>query len=114
MIPKNNLLLLCTALTAVFAAQVASAQLVTNTVQNSQGVGVRTTDLANPPAATYPQQFDKAVTRGYNNDPSKAWIQFDLSSAWATHGQGNLVSATLTLWGENGTSRTFNVKFLPS
>jgi len=102
-------LLACVVLTAVLAAQVASAQLVTNEVQITQGVGVRTTDLANPAAATYPQQFNLAVTRGYNNDPSKAWIQFDLSSAWATYGQANLASATLTLWGENGTSRSFSV-----
>jgi len=56
------------------------------------------------------QRYDKANTRNNGtNSAGKAWIQFDLSEVWARYGRTNLVSATLTLWGENGISRQFNV-----
>jgi pectate lyase len=108
--PMNNKkqLLAGAVLTAVLAAQVASAQLVTNTVtvRNTKGMGVKIVWGTGAISQTY----DKAYVRNNGTtDAGKAWIQFDLSNAWATYGRSNLVSATLTLWGENGPGRSFDV-----
>lgn len=110
---KSNSLLAYAVLSSVVAAQIASAQFVTNTVQNSQGMGVKVT-LAGP---TYSQTGNTAPYKAYarlngTTDIGKLWIQFDLSNAWATYGQANLASATLTLWGENGNARSFSVSGL--
>lgn len=116
MTPKSNLLAYAV-LSCVLAAQVASAQLVTNKVKNTQSMGLS----YNFATATAAQQGGSspwkpsarnqatpvgAPTTGMAN---KIWLDFDLASAWATYGKGNLVSATLTLWGENGPTRRFDV-----
>jgi hypothetical protein len=101
---KNNCRLACIILTTVFIAKVAPAQFVTNTAQNVQGMGVKIAWGTGVVSQTY----DKAYVRDNGTtDAGKAWIQFNLTNAWALYGQANLVSATLTFWGENGTGRQF-------
>lgn len=106
-----------TILVAGLMAQSLSAQ-TTVTVQNSQAMGVRL--LYDGTTTTTDQTYDKSFVRGKTVTDSgtgaitdeewgKAWLQFDLSSVWATYGQANLASATLTIWGENGTGRRFSV-----
>ena len=114
---KRTFRLLCATLATALTAQIASAQFITNKVQNSQSMGVRYdfgTATATQQGGTSPwkpsarNQATPAVnpTSGIAN---KIWLDFDLSSAWATYGQANLVGATLTLWGENGPTRRFDV-----
>jgi hypothetical protein len=111
-------LFICTLLASGLAAQVASAQTVT--VQNSQGMGLRydfgtstASQVGNSPLfrGSTRNQAGTALnpTTGIAN---KIWLQFDLSSVWATYGQANLASATITLWGENGNNRRFDVVVL--
>ena len=103
--------------------QSLSAQ-VTVTVQNSQGQGARLI-YSDPTASgsgttTIDQTYDKAFVRGLTQTDStsgnvtseqwgKVWLQFDLSSVWTTYGEANLTSATLTIYGENGTGRRFDI-----
>jgi hypothetical protein len=105
----------CATLAAGLAAQVALAQTVK--VQNTQAMGLNynfATGATAQQGGTSPWKPSArnqatpvgAPTTGIAN---KIWLDFDLSSAWATYGQGNLVSATLTLWGENGPTRRFDV-----
>jgi len=98
-------------LVAVFATQVASAQFVTNTVtvRNIKGVGVNVT-YAGP---TYGTAYDKVQLRcDQTTGANKAWLGWNLSSVWNLYGQANLVDASFTWWGENGTGRTFSVAAL--
>lgn len=111
-------LLVCAALAAGFATQETSAGvLLTNVVENIQGMGVRARAF-NTTNEVYDQRYDKAYTRSYGDpdpanstghDVGKAYIQFNLSSVLAFYGKSNLVSANLWLWGENGTSRDFDM-----
>ncbi|MFO1489097.1 MAG: hypothetical protein U1F65_11540 [Verrucomicrobiota bacterium] len=103
---KTPLLIgLATALTA----QVASAVLLTNTVQNTKGIGVGIV-YATP---TYSRSYDKPGIRcDQATGANKLWLGWNLSSAWAFYGQTNLVNASFTYWGENGTTRSFWVAAL--
>jgi PEP-CTERM motif len=114
---KRTVRLACATLAIALAAHIASAQFITNTVQNTQSMGLRYdfgTGIASQQGGTSPWKPSArnqatpvaAPTSGIAN---KIWLDFDLSSAWATYGKGNLVSATLTLWGENGPTRRFDV-----
>ena len=99
------------ALAAGLVAQSASAQFVTNivTVQNTKGIGASVT-YGTP---TYGTAYDKPNVRSdATTGSSKAWLGWDLSSVWASYGQANLKDASLTLWGENGTGRSFWVAAL--
>ena len=103
-------LLLCAALAASSAVQVASAGvLFTNQVRNAKGMGLR---IVYPD--TYSRSYDKPGIRCYDRtaELNKLWIGWDLSAAWAFYGQSNLVDASFTYWGENGTSRSFWVAAL--
>lgn len=99
-------------------AQSASAQTVT--VQNTQGIGARmewATATISQRGGSVPFKAGARNTAGLTSNPTvgtsdKLWLQFDLSSVWATYGQANLASATLTLWGENGNTRNFDVSGL--
>jgi hypothetical protein len=119
---KNNsmkkttpLLLPCALLAAGLVVQSASAQTVT--VQNSQSMGLSynfATAVAAQQGGTSPWKPSARNQAGNALDPTtgtanKIWLDFDLSSVWATYGKANLVSATLTLWGENGPTRRFDV-----
>jgi hypothetical protein len=104
---------------ALFAAglaiQVASAQTIK--VQNTQSMGLSYnfgTATAAQQGGSSPWKPSARNQAGTADNPvtgiaNKIWLDFDLSSAWATYGQANLVSATLTLWGENGPTRRFDV-----
>ncbi|MFO1515154.1 MAG: hypothetical protein U1F83_20000, partial [Verrucomicrobiota bacterium] len=78
---KTPLLIgLATALTA----QVASAVLLTNTVQNTKGIGVGIV-YATP---TYSRSYDKPGIRcDQATGANKLWLGWNLSSAWAFYGQ---------------------------
>lgn len=107
----NILTLSCSVLAAGLLAQSGSAQTVT--VQNSQGMGVRHVYTVADGTTVDSQTYDKSYVRGKSNDTEdnwgKVWLQFDLTDVWATYGKENLASATLTIWGENGTGRRFSV-----
>lgn len=112
---------------AIMAAGLMTQSLLaqtTVTVENSQGQGARyqyrydtTTGVSTNWMDT---TYDKAFVRGKTVTDSttglvtdeewgKVWLQYDLSSVWATYGEDNLTSATLTIWGENGTGRKFDI-----
>jgi hypothetical protein len=109
-------LFLCAVLAALLVAEAAPAT-VTVAVQNNQGMGLRM-DYA---TGTATQVGNSPLFRGSSRNQAgtadnpttglanKIWLQFDLSSVWATYGQANLTSATITLWGENGNTRRFDV-----
>lgn len=93
------------------ATQLAPAQLVTNvvTVRSSKGIGVGITYATGVTTTS----FDKPNIRcDQTTGAAKAWLGWDLASAWATYGQANLTDASFTLWGENGPSRSFSVAAL--
>lgn len=100
---------------ASLATQVASAQTIK--VQNTQSMGLSYnfgTATGAQQGGTTPWKPSARNQAGTADNPvtgiaNKIWLDFDLSSAWATYGQANLVSATLTLWGENGPTRRFDV-----
>jgi hypothetical protein len=84
-------------------------------------MGVKVTNPTTTP--TYSQTGNNAPFKAYARsnyvsttstlaDMGKVYLQFDLSSTWDTYGQANLASATLTLWGENGPTRSFTVSGL--
>jgi Immunoglobulin domain len=103
---RNNSLLACVVLTAMMAAQVSSAQLVTNTVtlRNTKGMGVGIV-YGTP---TFSTSYDKPSIRcDQTTGANKMWLGWDLAGVWAQYGKANLVDAFLTLWGENGTGRSF-------
>jgi autotransporter-associated beta strand protein len=114
--PKSKLmktltrLLICTGLAAGLTAQVASAVTLTNTVRNVKGMGVKIV-YAGP---TYSRSYDKPGIRcgDRTTELNKLWIGWDLSAAWVFYGKANLVDASFTYWGENGTSRNFWVAAL--
>jgi pectate lyase len=98
-------------LATMMAVQVASAEHVTNTVtvRNTKGMGVNVT-YGTP---TFSTSYDKPSIRcDQTTGANKMWLGWDLSSVWAAYGKANLVDASLTLWGENGTSRSFWVTAL--
>ena len=107
---KMTQLIVCAALVAVSAAQVASAGvLFTNDVRAVKGLGVGI-NYGTPPtftsgAATYDKpnmRIDNAAVSRY------AWFGWDLTSIWALYGKSNFIASTFTYWGENGTTRDFN------
>lgn len=109
---KSTIRLACAALATALTTQIASAQFVTNivTVQNTAGMGVSINYTNGPSFGT---SYDKPNVRSDQTfAAAKAWIGWDLSSVWTTYGQANLVDASLTLWGENGTGRSFWVSAL--
>lgn len=89
-------------------------------VQNTQGMGVRidfATGTASQTGNTDPWKAYARNSAGTaypatSGTVGKIWLQFDLTSIWATYGKDNLVSAQLVLWGENGPSRQFDVSGL--
>jgi autotransporter-associated beta strand protein len=90
-------------------AQIASAVLITNAVQNTKGIGVAVS-YAGP---TFTRSYDKPNIRcDQSTAANKLWIGWDLASAWSFYGQSNLVNASFTYWGENGTTRSFWVAAL--
>jgi hypothetical protein len=113
----------CAAVVALLVAQVAPAATVT--VRSSQGVGTRVDWTVGTTAQTGLTGVKKAGLRNNIPNPpgpgaldpttgnsSKIWLQFDLSDVWATHDKADLTSVTLTLWGENGPTRRFDVSGL--
>jgi len=100
-------LLVCAALAAGFAAQDASAVLLTNTVLSVKGIGLGM-NYGTPP--TFPlRSYDKPNLRIDNGPYSRiAPLGWDLGATWALYGQTNLVYSSFTLWAENGTGRRFN------
>jgi hypothetical protein len=112
---RKNSILLVAGFAAALVTQGASAQTVT--VQNSQSMGLSynfATAAAAQQGGTTPWKPSARNQAGTADNPvtgiaNKIWLDFDLSSAWAAYGQSNLVSATLTLWGENGPTRRFDV-----
>jgi hypothetical protein len=116
MMKRSIPLFVCAVLVALLVAQAAPAA-VTVKVQNNQGMGLKM-DYA---TGTASQVGNSPLFRGSSRNQAgtadnpttgianKIWLQFDLSGVWATYGQANLASATLTLWGENGNTRRFDV-----
>jgi hypothetical protein len=112
---RNAPQFICALLVVGQAAQIASAQIIK--VQNTQSMGLSynfATAVAAQQGGTTPWKPSARNQAGTADNPvtgiaNKIWLDFDLSSAWATYGQANLVSATLTLWGENGPTRRFDV-----
>lgn len=114
---KKIIQIACATLATGWVVQLASAQTVN--VQNSQGMGVKVTNPTTTPV--YSQTGNNAPYKAYARsnyvttptpqlaDMGKVYFQFNLASTWATYGQANLTGATLTLWGENGNARTFNI-----
>jgi hypothetical protein len=99
----NTPLSICSVLAAGMA--VASADVVVQ-VNDSQAQGAQITWATS--AVTY--NSTKAGLRNNGTTAAgKAWIQFDLSSVWATYGEANLTSATFTIWDANGTSRRIDM-----
>jgi hypothetical protein len=98
-------LFVCAVLVALLVAE--SAPAVTVTVQNTQGVGTKVDWATGTTAQTGLTGLRKAGARNNLSVPTlldpttgnsaKIWLQFDLSSVWATYGKENLLSATLTV-----------------
>lgn len=106
---RKTRLITCAVLAAGLTAQVASAVLLTNTVLNSKGIGVGIT-YAVP---TFTRSYDKPGIRcDQNTAANKVWLGWEMSSAWSFYGQSNLVNASFSYWGENGTTRSFWVAAL--
>jgi hypothetical protein len=76
-------------------------------------MGVRREYVVATGVETLSQTYDKSYVRAKSDATvqswGKVWLQYDLSSVWATYGKENLASATLTIWSENGTGRRFSV-----
>jgi hypothetical protein len=109
-------LFLCAVLAALVVAEAAPAT-VTVAVQNTQGMGLRYDFGTSTASQVGNSPLFRGSTRnqaGTADNPTigaanKIWLEFDLSSVWAAYGQANLASATITLWGENGNTRRFDV-----
>lgn len=105
--------MMCAALVAGSAAQVASAGvLFTNVVRNTQAYNIRPTlTAAGAVSATAFSPVNGAIRNQYvvgtGGATGKAWVQYDLTGTWALYGQTNLTSATMALWNQNGTGRAF-------
>lgn len=104
-------LFMCAVLVALLVAEAAPA--VTVTVENTQGMGVRREYPIATGIETLSQTYDKSYVRAKTDSTveswGKVWLQYDLSSIWATYGKENLTGASLTIWSENGTGRRFSV-----
>jgi len=108
---KTMTCLACATLTVALTAQIAPAQFVTNTVsvRSTKGMGVS----VNYTAGTFGTSYDKPNIRcDQTTAANKAWMGWDLSAVWTLYGQANLADASLTVWGENGTGRSFLVAAL--
>jgi len=113
MMKRTIPLFVCAVLVAMLVTEAAPA--VTVAVQNTEAIGVRYQYTASSSNLVTSTMYDKAMVRGKTDtnagvdDWGKVWLQFDLSSIWATYGKENLSSASLTIWSENGTGRRFSV-----
>jgi hypothetical protein len=111
-------LFVCALLVTVLVIEAAPAATVT--VQNSQAMGVKMDWATGVSSLSGNSGLYKAGARNTagtalsptSGTSNKIWFQFDLASTWATYGKANLASATLTLWGENGNTRRFDVSGL--
>jgi pectate lyase len=112
---KKTIVLATVAWVVVSLAQAAFAQFVTNTVQNAQSIGINfnfstlVSSLDRNGGSDFATGIRNAQTSPTAGTAGKAWLQFNLSNAWAAYHQANLVSATLSIWNENGTTRQFDV-----
>jgi len=110
---RTTRLLICGVLLAGMMPQITSAVLFTNKVKNIQARNVRVNLSSTGVSSGETYSFVNGAIRNQFLNPAlggntgKAWVQFDLSSAWALYGQANLTNATLTLWNQNGISRRF-------
>jgi|GEM_PF-999706 len=110
-INRRNLLLSFAVVAAVMVTQMGSAQYVTNTVtvRNNKGMGVNVS-YGTP---TFFTSYDKPSIRcDQTTGANKMWMGWDLAGLWGQYSKANLVDASLALWGENGTGRSFWVAAL--